>query len=362
MRIALVAPIRHPIAEPFNGGLEAHCRQLCDGLRARGHDVTLFAAAGSHDPQLHEICAVPLERTLPLAIWRGSSQLAAYHRAAFATAWDVIRVGSFDVVHNVSLFPDIVAWAARDGVVCVTSHHVAPVGSAREIVERHMGDPGIVVTVPSRELLRDWSEALRMRIAVVHGGVCCEAWQPAAELEDFFIWSGRITPSKGTALAARAARIAGAKLRIVGAVEDAHYFGTEVEPFLRDGVEYHGHRSSRDLAGLVARARAALVTPMWEEPFSVVAAEALACGTPVIAFDRGALAEVVGECGLVVPPGDVMALAGVMAQAHRFDRAACRARAQKSFALPRMIAGYEACYDAAIASRLASTWPPRQAA
>lgn len=350
MRIAVIAHIRYAITERARGSVEAHCRNLCAGLRARGHSVTLFAASGSDDPNLSAICETPHEVTLPWDVWRGSVELTAFQRSAFGKAWERILAGGFDVVHNNCLFPDVVSWASRHGIACVTSHISPPLGLMRKVIEEKANIPGHVITVPSRHHFSFWSHAVRMRMAVVPNGVCPDIWQPVDEREDYFIWAGSIEPSKGTALAARAARIAGAKLKIVGPVKDATYYAVEVEPFLKDGVEYHGHRSSQELAAMMARARAAIVTPMWDEPYSLIAAEALSCGIPVVAFDRGALSDMVGECGIVVPPGDVTMLALAMAASERLDRFACHERAQKTFGLPKMIDGYEACYDAAIAS------------
>ena len=105
----------------------------------------------------------------------------------------------------------------------------------------------------------------------------------------------------------------------------------------------------------VAQARGALVTPLWDEPFGLVAAEALSCGTPVAGFDRGALSEVVGDCGILVKGGDVGALAHAIRRLGSIDRAACRERATSTLSIGAMIAGYERCYAKVIAgARLAS--------
>ena len=105
----------------------------------------------------------------------------------------------------------------------------------------------------------------------------------------------------------------------------------------------------------MAGARGALVTPLWDEPFGLVAAEALSCGTPVVGFDRGALAEVVGDCGYLVQSGDIDAFADAIDQTGQIDRKACRQRAVQHFSTQAMIQGYEGCYAQVIAgARLAS--------
>lgn len=344
LKIAVIAHIRHPIAEPFMGGMEAHCRMLCDGLRAAGHDVTLFAANRSVDPQLVPICHAPYDEVLPWKVWRGTPQLALFQHDAFSDAWEKIAKGNFDVVHNNSLFAPIIDWASRDGIPMVTSQHVPPFGAMRDAVKRSMRSPHLANTITSNSQLDLWAAAERGGLTVVHNGIRCDQWTPHDDVEDYFVWVGRITPNKGTALAARAARLARLPLKIFGPVEDAHYFTSEVEPHLVDGVEFHGHRIADELKPIVGRAKGALVTPMWDEPFGLVAAEALSCGTPVCAFGNGALAEVVADCGFVVPARDVNALAIAMGRVGEISRAKCRQRALTRFSVQSMIEGYERCY------------------
>jgi len=348
MKIAVVAHIRHPIAEPFMGGMEAHSRMLCDGLRRNGHDVVLFASARSSDMDLVPVCQAPYEDVLPWRVHRGTPELACYQDQAFAYAWQRIVADGFDVVHNNSLYPGIIGWAVRDNVPCVSSQHVPPFGKMREAVEASAADPIVQHTVTSRDQMSLWSARAQRNMAVVHNGVETDRWQPGAGDADYLVWAGRITPNKGTSHAVRAARLGGLPMHVFGPVEDARYFTEEVEPFLADGVEYHGHVSLATLRPIIGRARGMVVTPLWDEPFGLVAAEALSCGTPVCAFDNGALAEVVGDCGHVVPPRDVEALADAMGRIDAIDRNACRKRALERFSSTAMITGYERAYERAV--------------
>lgn len=349
MRIAVLAHIRHPIAEPFEGGMEAHCHSLCRALRTAGHDVTLFAADGTDDPQLVPICAAPYERVLPFAQWQGTATLGAYQHRAFAKAFDYLLDGDFDIVHNNSLFAPIVGWCADAGLPCVTSQHVPPFEDMRRVITACIDEPAIEVTVTSNDQRRLWPAAYRKQLITVHNGIDTNLWRPFTGTSNHFTWAGRIAPNKGTALAARAARRAGVELKIYGPIEDPEYFAQEVEPWFGESITDHGHLPAERLRSAIAESRGALVTPMWDEPFGLVAAEALSCGTPVIGFDRGALAEVVGACGRLVPGGDVDRLAAAIAQVDRIDRGACRRRAVEHFSIKAMIAGYEACYASAIA-------------
>lgn len=352
VKIAVLAHIRYPVAQPFRGGMEAHCHALCEGLRRAGHEVVLFAAAGSDDPQLVAICDAPYEQVLPWEVHRGSVALADYQRQGFECAWEAITRGDFDIVHNNSLFPEVIGWAAAAGVPCVTSQHVPPFGMMRDAVTAVAWAGHALFTVTSRHQLTLWDHAACPNLRVVGNGVDTQFWRPAEDVGEYFTWSGRIVPNKGLAQAIAAAKLAKVRLRIFGPVEDVAYFTDSIEPGLGDGIEYHGFKRSEGLRDMLARSRAAVVTPMWDEPFGLVAAEALACGVPVLAFDRGALRDVVGECGIVVPPADIAALAQAFRDHARIPRDGCRARALAELSIEAMIAGYEACYaDASAAAR-----------
>lgn len=354
MKIALVAHIRHAIAEPFMGGMEAHCASLADGLAARGHQITLLAAPGPERADLVPICDAPYEAVLPWEQWRGTDTLDAYQRAAFARAWELIRQERYDVVHNNSLFPELIDWARCAGIPCVTSQHVPPFGRMREAVGRAAGVPHAQITVTSASQLPLWFDAPPPNMRVVHNGIAVNEWSGAAQRGDQLVWFGRITPNKGLADAVAAVRAAGARLDIVGQIEDPSYFAAHVAPFLHRGIQYRGHLSGAALRAAVGAARAALVTPCWDEPFGLVAAEAMAAGLPVIAYDRGAMREVIGPCGILVPPGDVAGLAEAIGGIGAIDPAACRARARARFSREAMIRGYEEAYRAAIAGVPAS--------
>ena len=330
------------------GGMENHCALLCDGLRRAGHEVTLFAAAGTSQPGLRAICD-PYERHLPWDVWHGTPELAEYQRIAFESCWDMVERGGFDVVHNNSLYPAIMDWAADAGVPLVTSQHVPPFGPMREAVGRTAWS-GQVITLTSESQRALWQAADGIDMRVVPNGVDCNVWTPGGPVGDHLIWSGRITPNKGLVEAVSAAKIADLPLLICGPIEDSTYFEMAVGPLLDDQRRYLGHRDSGRLRELVSSARAALVTPMWDEPFGLVAAEALACGVPVAAFDRGGLREVVGPAGVLAPGGDVEALADALSTSLTLDREACRAHALAHLSVEAMIAGYERCYADAIAN------------
>ena len=349
LKIAVIGHIRNPIAEPFMGGMEAHCAALCTGLVKQGHEPTLFAAPGSDVNCRHvAICDQPYEAILPWATYRGTEALDSYQAIAFDFAWRHILAADFDVLHNNSLHPQLVHKAKEAGVAMLTSQHVPPFGTMHDAVKSAAGCAHVRFSVTSQAQIPLWFEEAPSNLTVIHNGIDENFWHPMPS-HGRIVWTGRITPNKGTALVVQSARQAGVRLDIAGTVEDEEYFAGTVEPYLSKDIRYLGHLDGEKLRALVAGATAVCVTPMWEEPFGLVAAEALSCDVPVIAFDRGAMAEVIGDCGVLVPAGDADALSAAMAKPPALTPGKARARALAMFSNSRMIEGYVREYRLAIA-------------
>lgn len=344
-RIALIASARYPIREPFPGGLEAHTWQLAHQLRSRGHDVTVFGGAGS-DPAL-DVRELPALPPLSDAARRDVSMPAdwflAEHHAYLMLMLELGAAGSsYDVVHNNSLHYLPIAMAPSLTMPVLTTLHTPPIPWIESAVRTPSPVPRYFAAV-SRQTAGQWRPAIP-DVTVVPNGVDTGVWRPGPG-GGVPVWTGRVVPEKGPVEAIRAARAAGTGLRLAGPLPDAAFFREHVEPLLGDGVSYVGHLDHAELAVLVGSARVAVISPCWDEPYGLVVAEALACGTPVAGFARGALPELLDDtCGVLAAPGDVTGLATAITGAGRLDRTAARRRAEQHCSITSMVDGYEQLY------------------
>jgi glycosyltransferase involved in cell wall biosynthesis len=345
LHVCLIASSRFPVREPFMGGLEAHTHALADALLARGHRVSLFAAPGS-DPALGAIeLPVPRYTSSPAAradVGATPVEWMEEHHAYLGLMLGISRgeVGPFDVIHNNSLHHLPVAMSGVVDVPVVTTLHTPPLSWLESAITLAAAESRFVAV--SECTARAWEHVVRAE--VVPNGVDTAFWRPGAG-GGGAVWSGRLVPEKAPHDAVDAAVRAGVPLTLVGPMHDRAYFDREIVPRLRGDVTYAGHVDRVRLRALLGAASVAVVTPQWDEPFGLVAAEAMACGTPVAAYDRGALGELVDDrTGVLVPAGDVGALAAALHDAARRDRREVRERAHRHFSHDRMVDGYERTY------------------
>ncbi|UWR21197.1 glycosyltransferase [Sulfitobacter sp. S190] len=353
MRVAILAHTRHPIAPPFKGGMEAHSWHLAKGLADRGHEVTLFASADSTsgltpDVTLRPVVSRHVEATHPFAQFHGTEQLNSFQDAIFAGTCATLDAGAFDVIHNNSLHRFPLQRAQAIGIPMVTSLHVPPFGALQRAVQTY-GSPSNRITVTSAKQMSTWWPAQAPDWATVaYNGIDPTLWPYVPGGDATAVWAGRITPNKGTDLAVRAARRAGMRLRVFGPIEDETYFDTAVRPVLSDQITYEGHVTGPALRDAFAQASLLVFTPMWDEPFGLIAAEAMATGLPVAATDMGAVREIVGPAGVIAEDLSDDALARAMTRAVQIDPLVPHLRIRRKFTHTAMIGRYEEEYENAI--------------
>ena len=256
--------------------------------------MTLFAGPGS-DPRLGvEVLDLRRPRLSDAARADVSMSAPEWVDEHHAYLQLMVRLGrtaadDFDVIHNHSLHHLPIAMASTVPVPMVSTLHTPPTPWLESAIQVE-DDCRVTFAAVSAHTAAAWSHLIP-DAHVIHNGVDVERWQPGPGGGPL-VWFGRLVPEKGAHLAIDAAVLAGRPLRLAGPISDRVYFEQELRPRLaQPGIEYVGHRSQAELVRLVGDASAALVTPCWDEPYGLVVAEALACGTPVCAFARGALPE-----------------------------------------------------------------------
>ncbi len=352
-RVLIIANARYPIAEPFAGGLEAWTAAFIRGLRARGADITIFAGAGS-DPGLavHELPIAPLEISAAARadISMPPDDWMCEHHAYLQAMLVALRAdGKFDLIHNSSLHYLPIALADMLGVPMVTTLHTPPTPWLESAIRLQTRAPTLVAV--SDHTAASWRHVASP--GVIRNGIDLAAWPPGPGGEAL-VWSGRIVPEKAPHLAVAIAREAGFRLRIAGPVGDHAYFNSAIEPVLGDGIEYVGHLTQPELAEMIGHSTASLVTPAWDEPYGLVVAESLACGTPVCAFARGGIPELLSRiCARLVPPGDTSSAARAIAEVVQLSRSAARAQAERCCSIESMLDAYCDLYANLVAARCA---------
>lgn len=338
MRIGILAPPWLPVPPRAYGGTEAVIDTLARGLDRAGHQVTLWAAVDS---------TCPVTRAGP---GRPAAGFGHPDAAALEVAWvadGLEALARCDVIHDHTTLAGAlraVAGAGRSGPpLIVTNHGVfTPHLRARFAAGGH--DALVAISAAH-------ARTAGVRVdAMIHHGLDLERYPVGTGRGGYLAFLGRMAPEKGAHRAIRVARAVGLPLRIAAKMvtpDERRYFETAVAPHLGGGIEFLGEIGFDDKVALLADA-VALVNPIrWPEPFGLVMAEALACGTPVLALGYGAAAEIVdqGRTGYLAAGTDD--LTRYVARLDRLERAACRASVEVRFSATRMVRDHLRLYRAA---------------
>jgi glycosyltransferase involved in cell wall biosynthesis len=351
LKLAIIAPLVSPIREPQRGGSQAFVAELARGLAGRGHDVHLYAASGSEVRGVDVIDTGVDHRDLAATLYRPSGptvgdSTAAEH--AFARVYDVVCERHYDAVHNHAFDAPAVRLAMGVRAAVVHTVHLPPdaevAGALRLAVGR---DPAPTVACVSMSQAGAWRRIVPVD-AILPPYIPTRQIQFSAAAGSGAVFAGRLSPEKGAADAIEIARLAGTRLDIFGDSYDAEYVRTQIDPHRgAPGVVVHAAVPQPALWEAMARAAVLLCPAKWEEPFGMAAAEAQACGTPVVAFRRGALPEVIidGTTGFLLAPDDLRAAAEAVTSAPGLDRSACREHAERDLDIERSLDGHEALYE-----------------
>ena len=337
LRIAVLAPIAWRVPPRHYGPWELFASLLAEGLVAAGHDVTLFATADS-------VTTAKLRAVVPCG-WSESTAIDPKVAECTHIAEVFEHAAEFDIIHNGFDFLPLTYSGLVDTPVVTTIHGFS---SPRivPVYERYDATTDYVA-------ISDSDRHPRLHYgATIHHGIDVASFSLHPDPGEHLLFFGRIHPDKGTAHAIEVARRAGRRLLIAGIVQDEQYFADEVEPHLDgDHVCYIGPVGADDRSEVLGAARALLHLIDFDEPFGYSVVEAMACGTPVIAYDRGSMSELVdhGRTGYLVT--DVEGAVQAVDDAGALDRAAIRESTSSRFGLVTMVDAYVALYRSILARR-----------
>lgn len=349
MKIGVVGPIWLPIPPATYGGTEQVVYNLVEGLVEKGHDVTLFGPA---DANVHAKVFGTVKK--PLRKQNVSWTEISYSMFHMTTAFD--HADEFDILHvHINKSQDYIALAlalASKKPVVFTLHFRLPSPAEQparyNFLLKYKAMPFISISNAQRDDLP------LNYISTVYNGLNMSDYPFSAHPKDFITWIGKINPFKGTKEAILAAKKAHQKMILMGPVDEgvpdlSRYFHQEVAPLIDNKqIRWIGEVDVKEKATVLGQAKGFLNPIQWEEPFGLVMTEAMATGTPVISFNRGAAPELIvdGKTGFLVDTLDEMV--GKIADLDNIDRHACRAHIEKHFTRENMIDDYLTSYQIAI--------------
>jgi UDP-glucose:tetrahydrobiopterin glucosyltransferase len=350
-----MAPLVSAIREPQGGGSQAFVSDLARGLARRGHEVHVYAATGSQIPGVTVIDTGVDPGSLAATLYRAGGPAdrdPAPAVSAFARAYSAVRENRYDLIHNHAFDAPAIGFAAGLDTPVVHTLHLPPdeaiAAALRQAALRQAarGAQSPAVACVSVFQASIWRAVARVdAILPPYVPTRSVPWSDAAG--DGVVFAGRLSPEKGAAEAIDIAQAAGARIDVYGDVYDADYARDQIAP-RRDapGVAVHQGVPRTTMWGVMARAAAVICPSRWDEPFGMAAADAQACGTPVVAFRRGGLAEIVvdGVTGFLVAPDDIQAAADCVRKTAQISRAACRDHAERHLDLERSLDAHEQLY------------------
>lgn len=336
MRIAQIAPLVERIPPKKYGGTERIVHALTEELVMRGHEVTLFATGDS-------ITTARLSSVYHRALREVRMQdiygLNYYTMLNIGTAYQ--RQAEFDIIHDHNGFISLPTANIASTPVIMTMH--GPFTPENRTLFQTLRNP-YQVTISNAQ---SYAVPNLHHAGTVYNGLVMEHYPFSEEHDGYLLFVGRISIEKGIHNAVQAARALGLRLIIAAKLDpvDQPYFRQYIEPYLSDEITWIKEVEEEERNRLMSRAMCLLHPVTWREPFGLTMIEAMACGCPVISFNKGSVPELVknGETGFIVE--DVEGLIDAVQNIGTIDRNACRTHALSSFNASKMTDGYEELYD-----------------
>jgi glycosyltransferase involved in cell wall biosynthesis len=348
LRIAQIAPLWITIPPQKYGGIERIIAMLCDGLTDKGHEVTLFASPGSSAKgKLISVFDKPLlEANIP---WSNP----VWNLRNLSKAFEMANQGQFDIIHSHLDLWTLFFHNLTQTPVLHTMHNPlyrtnadANKDDRLNLFSQEAARTNIVFISQSakQQAMINFPD---QRAQIIYNGIDLSHFNFNLGNGDHFVWIARMNKHKGVENAIAACEKIGAKLLLAGRIDptQTEYFETYIKPHLNEKIQYVGELTEEQLSDFYGPAKACLYPIEWEEPFGLVVAESMACGTPVIAYRRGSMPELIedGKTGFVVD-SNLDLLVEAMKKVNEIDRTLVRKKVEERFSKERMVDDYEKAY------------------
>ncbi len=330
MKVGMIAPIAWSTPPSHYGPWERVTSLITEGLVKKGVEVTLFATANSHTAgKLHAVCPRGYEEDPEI-------DPKVYEYLHLSEVFE--HAHQFDLLHNNFDFMPL-AFSRLVSTPMVTTIHGFSSPKILAVYEKYNGHCHYVsISDADRASTLDY-------IATIYHGIDIENFVFNDKPEDYLVFFGRIHHDKGAREAIEIARRCKKPLVLAGIIQDEAYYRTHVEPHLNDEIRYIGSVGPEKRNEILGKALALLHPINFDEPFGLSVIEAMACGTPVIAFPKGSMPEIIepGKNGFL--PGTIDEAVAAVKQLSTLSRQACRQTVEERFTQDRMVENYLSVYE-----------------